>query len=80
MKGIGCPVCIEPLKLSRAQSRKSKRPKLFLMLVCPNDGRHFRGFINDQGFISHLVGNAGILTDNKLESETHEAQVDSPAA
>ena len=58
MKGIGCPICSEPLKLSRAESRKSKRPKVFLMLVCPNDGRHFRGFIADKEFIGKLAENS----------------------
>ena len=55
---IGCPVCATPLKLSPAKSRKAKKPKLFLMLACPMDGRHFRGFINDKEFVQRFVGAA----------------------
>jgi hypothetical protein len=60
MKQIGCPVCTTPLTLSPAHSRKSKAPKVFLMMVCPEDGRHFRGFINDPGFVNRVVTEARI--------------------
>ena len=52
---IRCPICGEGLKFSLATSRKAKRKKAFIMLVCPKDGRHFRGFISDQQFVSQLV-------------------------
>lgn len=56
---IGCPICHKPLRFSVATSRRSKRKKLFVMLVCPSDGRHFRGFISDQGFVRRLVDQTG---------------------
>ena len=55
MTEIGCPVCSVALTLSIATSRKAKKPKTFLMLICPVDGRHFRGFINDQEFVSRAM-------------------------
>jgi hypothetical protein len=39
--------------LRTARGRKSG--KVFLMLVCPQDGRHFRGFINDQGYVKQVL-------------------------
>ena len=60
MTQIGCPVCAAALTVSPAKSRKSKEPKLFLMMVCPADGRHFRGFINDRSFVSKVVEEAGL--------------------
>lgn len=56
--GIPCIVCGGYLTLRTARGRKSGKP--FLMLICSADGRHFRGFINDQQYvkrvISHLEG------------------------
>ena len=46
--GIPCVVCGGPLALRLAHGRKSGKP--FLMLVCTEDGRHFRAFINDKSF------------------------------
>ena len=43
MNDIKCPICANPLSIRMAKGRKSN--KLFIMLVCPLDGRHFRGFI-----------------------------------
>ena len=51
--GVPCPVCGGPLDLRPAQGRKSGQ--LFLMLVCPADGRHFRGFINDHAYVSGVL-------------------------
>jgi len=53
MKNIGCPVCETPLTIRTARGRKSNKP--FIMLVCPVDGRHFRGFITDQTFIKQIL-------------------------
>ena len=38
-----CPVCGDVLQVNLARGRKAG--KAFLMLICPRDGRHFRGFI-----------------------------------
>ncbi len=62
MNQILCPVCSTPLQLSPAKSRRSKKPKTFLMLRCPADGRHFRGFIQDVEFVGKVVDAASIST------------------
>ncbi len=56
MKQIACPVCRGPVDFRPAQGRKSH--KLFLMLVCSRDGRHFRGFISDQELVARVTGAA----------------------
>lgn len=48
-----CPICHQPLSVRLTKGRKSKKP--FLMLICPVDGRHFRGFIGDRGFINQSI-------------------------
>ncbi len=55
MTQIPCPICNGPLRLSPARSRKAKQPKVFLMLACPQDGRHFRGFINHQPYVREVL-------------------------
>lgn len=52
-EAIPCPVCGEALVVRLARGRKSGKP--FLMLVCPKDGRHFRGFINDRAYVSQVL-------------------------
>ena len=52
---VGCPLCQAPLRFSLASSRRAKKQKHFVMLVCPTDARHFRGFISDQAFVSKLI-------------------------
>ena len=51
--GIPCVVCRGPLSLRVVHGRRSGKP--FLMLVCPEDGRHFRAFINDQSFVRGVL-------------------------
>lgn len=50
---IPCLVCKEPLTVRLARGRKSGKP--FLMLLCGRDGRHFRGFINDQKYVGQVL-------------------------
>ena len=50
---VPCLVCHHPLILRLARGRKSG--KAFLMLVCAEDGRHFRGFINDREFVAQVL-------------------------
>jgi hypothetical protein len=50
---IQCPVCGSPLSLQIASGRKSG--KIFLMLKCLRDGRHFRGFITHRPFVESLI-------------------------
>ncbi len=55
----GCQVCGAALTFKLATSRKAKIKKVFVMVVCPTDGRHFRGFISDQGYVGRLVDRLG---------------------
>jgi len=52
MKEINCPICSNPLSVRIARGRKSN--KSFIMLKCPKDGRHFRGFITDQEYVNRV--------------------------
>ena len=69
MNEVACPVCGTALSLSPAKSRKSKRPKQFLMLVCPVDGRHFRGFINDREFVRQVIQRAEQIDNEDMVRE-----------
>lgn len=53
MKEISCPICSAKLMIRTAKGRKSNKP--FIMMVCPVDGRHFRGFITDQSYIKRIL-------------------------
>ncbi|MDP6453801.1 MAG: hypothetical protein QF898_10870 [SAR202 cluster bacterium] len=54
---LPCPVCHQTLDLRKAQVRKSGKPSL--MLICPQDGRHFRGFIADKEYVQAVVDRVG---------------------
>jgi len=60
MKEIKCPICSNNLSVRTAKGRKSNKP--FIMLVCQQDGRHFRGFITDQQFVK-----TGLITRSKYQ-------------
>ena len=52
-QSVPCLICGESLHLRTARGRKSG--KAFLMLVCPVDGRHFRGFITDRTYVRQVM-------------------------
>jgi len=52
MRKVACPVCRTAVDIRPATGRTSR--KAFLMLVCPADGRHFRAFISDPGFVAMI--------------------------
>ena len=60
-----CHVCHQPLTLRLAKGRKSGKP--FLMLICGQDGRHFRSFFTDKKYVSAVLEGAEEL--GKLEGE-----------
>ena len=62
MKTIACPICAMPLDTRMARGRKTNKP--FLMLVCPKDGRHMRGFINDKEFVASVIEKAETHTNS----------------
>ena len=52
-QSILCPVCGCSLAFQITRGRKSGKPSL--MLKCPRDGRHFRGFICDRNYLQQLL-------------------------
>ena len=50
--GAPCIVCSAPLD-ARLTSNKAGRPSL--MLVCREEPRHFRGFVNDQAYVRRVI-------------------------
>lgn len=48
-----CPICGHPLSLRLARGRKSGKP--FVMLLCAQDGRHFRAFISHRPFVQQVL-------------------------
>ena len=60
-QSLQCPVCRQPLSFRLARGRKSGKP--FLMVMCLQDGRHFRGFIGDRGYLAKLLEH--LEQDNK---------------
>ena len=53
-QSLQCPVCHQALSLRLARGRKSGKP--FLMVLCLQDGRHFRGFVGDRDFVRQVIG------------------------
>ncbi len=51
-----------------ARGRKSNKP--FLMLICPKNGRHLRGFISDKEFVGSVIEKAGIQTNSTGKTGT----------
>ena len=49
-----CPVCGKDKETTTAIRGRSG--KSFLMLICPEDGRHFRAFITFQPYVSGVLG------------------------
>jgi len=56
MNDIDYPVCHKPLLVKIAHGWKSNKP--FIMFVCNEDGRHFRGFISDQQYVIRIFENS----------------------
>ncbi|MFQ6029713.1 MAG: hypothetical protein ACE5Q6_19720 [Dehalococcoidia bacterium] len=54
---LPCLVCNTQLEIRLAKGRKSQKP--FLMVICPSDGRHFRGFVGDRDFVQKVADAAG---------------------
>jgi hypothetical protein len=48
-----CPICRNQLSLKLAKGRKSNKP--FVMLICIQDGRHFRAFITYKPYVEKVL-------------------------
>ena len=57
---VSCHICQASLKVKLARGRKSGKP--FVMLACPEDGRHIRAFVADRAYVENLIG----LVEGKL--------------
>lgn len=57
MKTITCFICNEAIEVRPARGRRSGKP--FLMLICRQSGKHFRGFITDQEYVAKVVAATG---------------------
>jgi len=58
---LNCPICGEAVKYTLTRTRKGKP---CVMLVCPRDPRHLRGFINHAPLLMQLLsGETGTPDD-----------------
>ena len=73
-QAIPCLVCRKPLSLRLARGRKSG--KTSIMLICPTDGRHFRGFISDRAYVGQVLA---LLEDQTPSPESEGKEDISPA-
>jgi hypothetical protein len=60
---LGCPVCGSVLTARLATGRRSG--KAFVMLICPIDGRHFRGFITHRPYVKQVLDKLESITNQK---------------
>ncbi len=49
---IPCPICTESLRFTVCTNRHGKHS---IGLHCPQDGRHFRGFVNHRPFVEDAI-------------------------
>ena len=49
---IPCPICGEALRFTVCTNRNGKHS---IGVHCPQDGRHFRGFINHKPFVEDAI-------------------------
>ena len=62
-----CIICQQALEVRPTKGRKSGKPSI--MVICPNDGRHFRGFINDQNYVRQVLDQMESTVENDAEEE-----------
>jgi hypothetical protein len=63
-----CPICGINLSFTLARGRKSGKP--FVMLRCPGDGRHFRGFISHRPYVEQVLTNLETMRESSQGSQT----------
>jgi len=52
-RAVPCVVCQRPLDIRLTKGRKSGKPSI--MLICPENGRHFRAFVTDQNYVHQVL-------------------------
>ena len=55
MRKILCPICGSELKVTVTTSKRGKHA---IGVSCPQDGRHFRGFINHVPYVQEVLDKA----------------------
>ena len=50
---IACPICGGAMKISVTTNKNGKHA---IGVHCPQDGRHFRGFINHKPYVEEVLG------------------------
>ena len=60
---MNCVVCGAELKLNICQGKTGRKA---IMLSCPNDGRHFRAFINEPKVVE-AVSELNLPLDKAIE-------------
>ena len=50
---VRCHICGIALSVRLARGRKSGKP--FVMMLCAQDGRHFRAFITDRTYVAEVL-------------------------
>ncbi len=69
---ISCPICGAPMRLIVTTNKNGKHA---IGVFCPQDGRHFRGFINHRPYVDQVI-------DQVLWAGTgdHSPKASAPAA
>ena len=67
---IPCLVCGSSLESRLAKGRKSGKP--FIMLICPVNGKHFRGFVGDQIYVKEVLARL----ENQTPAQSSGSDVD----
>ena len=55
MRKILCPICGTELKVTVTTNKRGKHA---IGVSCPQDGRHFRGFINHVPYVQEVIQRA----------------------
>lgn len=75
---IPCPICAEPLRFTVTTNRNGKHA---IGLHCPQDGRHFRGFVNHKPFVEEALTRMAEATEgaNADQRPSEPVTADRPA-
>jgi|GEM_PF-1734245 len=73
---IPCPICGTGLKLTVTTNRRGKHA---IGVHCPQDGRHFRGFINHKPYVAEMLARlAEAIAARQTASDPAAAALQNP--
>ena len=58
---LACPICGGDMKISVTTNRNGKHA---IGVHCPQDGRHFRGFINHKPYVEEVLRGISMAADS----------------